>query len=314
MSRTSNCIKMLQMLNSERTIKISEFAQVLETNPRNVIEYRKELEEVGYFIVSIPGREGGYRLERTHIFPSLKLDKDSKKALIESIKHINESKEFPYKKSYNEAMNVILSSFPHNNVDSLSTAFIERYPLSMSYEKLSERYLLLEHAIKSNLIVSIDYLSNDNMVRTRKIQPYTLYMYNNAWFVIAWCQLAHDFRYFKLCRIKDYQLLDQKFSKNKYYNEHEYLNKFGMTKNGDWYDVKLKFFGSAAMYVKDYLYGQNQVIEECDDLTTILSVKMQYKDNITKFVLGFGNECVVIEPEWLKNDVKKIVKEMQDNY
>ena len=57
---------MLQMLNSGRTIKISEFAEEFETNPRNIIEYRKEeLEKMGafgydIFIVDKDGNETNF--------------------------------------------------------------------------------------------------------------------------------------------------------------------------------------------------------------------------------------------------------------
>jgi predicted DNA-binding transcriptional regulator YafY len=55
--------------------------------------------------------------------------------------------------------------------------------------------------------------------------------------------------------------------------------------------------------VKERIYGKDQTIEEVDDKTTILSVKMQGQENILVFVLGFGSNCEVLEPEWLIKDV-----------
>lgn len=314
MSRTSNCIKMLQMLNSGRTIKISEFADEFETNPRNIIEYRKELEDAGYTIITIPGKDGGYKLEKSSLFPSIKLKNNEKKALIESVRYFESDIEFPFKFEYLNAMNNVLSSISHDCVETNNVSFIERFPLAMSYEELSERYNIIDSSIRNNKKMSIDYLSNDNIVRTRIINPYSLFMYNNAWFVIAWCELACDYRYFKLCRIRKMNVLEKSFKRNKYYNEHDYINKFGMTKNGEWFDIKLMFTGKAAMYIKDYIYGQNQLIEECEDGTTILSVRMQYKDSIVKFVLSYGDECTVLEPNWLKEDVSTMLTKINDNY
>lgn len=68
MSKTNKCIQMLQLLNTGCVYKISELADRLETNPRNILEYKKELEDSGYNIVSIPGRYGGYRLDNVGIF------------------------------------------------------------------------------------------------------------------------------------------------------------------------------------------------------------------------------------------------------
>ena len=67
--------------------------------------------------------------------------------------------------------------------------------------------------------------------------------------------------------------------------------------------MKLKLIGDAAMYVKDYIYGKNQIIDSSHTEFTILSCEMQYKNNIINFVLGFGGDCEVLEPEWLKEEV-----------
>ena len=54
MGKTSNCLKMLQLLSSGRVYKGQELADILETNVRNIAEYRTELEQAGYFIEGIP--------------------------------------------------------------------------------------------------------------------------------------------------------------------------------------------------------------------------------------------------------------------
>ncbi len=79
MGKASMCIQMLQILRSGRVYKCTELAELLETNPRNVIEYKKELEEAGYYIVSIPGKYGGYKLEQGSLIPSLNLSNEEKK-------------------------------------------------------------------------------------------------------------------------------------------------------------------------------------------------------------------------------------------
>ena len=42
MGKAASCIRMLQILNTGRIYKVSELAELLETNPRNIIEYKKE--------------------------------------------------------------------------------------------------------------------------------------------------------------------------------------------------------------------------------------------------------------------------------
>ena len=46
MGKAAMCIQMLQILNTGRVYKISELAEMLETNPRNVVEYKKRIRRV----------------------------------------------------------------------------------------------------------------------------------------------------------------------------------------------------------------------------------------------------------------------------
>ena len=70
--------------------------------------------------------------------------------------------------------------------------------------------------------------------------------------------------------------------------------------------------GRPAMYIKEYKYGENQVVTPIDKDTTILECDMLYKYNTIKFVLGFGVNCEVLEPVWLKDEIKRIGKAMAE--
>ena len=131
-------------------------------------------------------------------------------------------------------------------------------------------------------------------------------MYNNAWFVLGLDGKSGEIRYFKLNRIQSIVETSERFRVPITYNEHDYLDEYGMKNNGEWYPIKLKLTGNFAMLVKERVYGKNQTVEAVDTNTTILSVEMQNKDDIVSFVLGFRDQCEVIEPEWLREETKKI--------
>ena len=122
------------------------------------------------------------------------------------------------------------------------------------------------------------------------------------------------FRYFKLNRIVGWTVLQKTFHRLLSYNESALLDQSGMVANGEWYKVKLKFSGKFAMVVQDYRYGKNQVTECVSSNETILTLEMQYRDTIVGFVLSFGAFCEVIEPEWLKDEVKSVAAEVSRLY
>lgn len=98
MSKTSNCIRMLMILSDGNVHSISELSEKLETNPRNIIEYRKELEDSGYPIIGVPGKFGGYKIIKEDMFPCLKLTIEERKALSAGVGYLKARKDFPEKK------------------------------------------------------------------------------------------------------------------------------------------------------------------------------------------------------------------------
>ena len=100
-------------------------------------------------------------------------------------------------------------------------------------------------------------------------------MYNNAWFILGFDESVGDIRYFKINRIEKYTVQTRKFRVLLSYNESDYLDEFGMKRNGDWYPIKLKLTGSYAMLIRERIHGKDQTVEVVDTKTTILSCKMQ---------------------------------------
>lgn len=314
MGKAAMCIRMLQYLNSGRIYKISELADLMETNPRNIIEYKRELEEVGYYIISIPGKNGGYQLDKSATIPSLKFTLDEQKALAEGAGYISSRNDFLYKNDFEMAIAKVYSSISRSTPEERITV-LNRFPLLMPEDELNKRYDALKSCLAPSRkelgrIIEITYLSQSNEVSTRNLHPYKLFMFNNAWFVLGFDEKSGEIRYFKLNRIQSFRLTSQKFRVLLAYNESDYLGEFGMKQNGEWYPIKLELHGKYAMLVRERLYGKNQTLECIDNDTTILSCEMQNKDDIISFVMGFGADCRVIEPGWLKRDVKNICREI----
>lgn len=311
MGKAAMCIKMIEVLNSRSLIKVSEIAELLETNPRNVLEYKKELEEAGYVIDTEAGRYGGYKLNRKHLFPSIKLTEIEKEKLNEGFKYLLARNDFLHKHDYGNAMSKIMSAITYQEQTEELT-IINRFPLAMPVFELEKRYFTITQAINKSNVIQIDYLSTKNKTKTHLVHPYKVFMFNNAWFMLAWNEKNGEIGYYKLNRIQKIEILNKKFIKSKTFDESDYLDQFGMKNNGDFYRIELEISGPNAAIIKERVYGKNQEIIEVDENKTILKVDMQNKNAIITFVLGFGKDAEILSPNWLieevKNEVSKILK------
>lgn len=323
MGKAAMCIRMLQILNTGRIYKISELADLLNTNPRNILEYKKELEEVAcetnhsFFIETVPGRYGGYRLDKNVVIPSLLFTTSEKESLVDANNYFCARNDFLNKKEFQIALGKVLSSIAVSKMkheENLSV--INRFPLSMSQDEIQYRYDILRAAINAKKTVKFTYLTQKNVLKERVFDPYDLIMYNNAWFVIGWLHSEHhsDVYTYKLNRIQNIESTDKKFAIYSLYNKSDFIDEYGFKKNGDWYHVEFIAYGNYASLVKERIYGRNQVVEAIDKHSTKVSVDMQNKENIRVFMLGFGDNLLVLEPEWLKEDLFEQGRKIMEKY
>lgn len=60
MSKVSNTLTMLRLLESGRKYTVEELSEIIEVKPRMIKIYKEELEKCGIYIDSVRGKYGGY--------------------------------------------------------------------------------------------------------------------------------------------------------------------------------------------------------------------------------------------------------------
>ena len=299
MNRTATCIRMLELLSSVKIMKIVDLANVLGVNPRNIPEYRKELESAGYEIESIPGRYGGYSLKQDILFPSLAFTELEVKAIEAGSRYLLARNDFMNRIEYEKAIAKLLANEKNKSLS--DTKVIFRFPLAMSESEIQKRYNAIALCVAQKKRLEIQYQSLSGNF-TFKVDPYQLFMYNNAWFFLAFDHYRCDVGFFKVNRILDFTILPESFLVYKYFNESDYLDELGMRSNNDTYKIKLELSGTSRILLEERVYGRNQVITE-ENGKMILSVEMRSWWEIRKFVLGFGSKVRVLEPAKLREEL-----------
>lgn len=313
MGKAAMCIKMLEVLNTGRIYKVSKLADILETNSRNISEYRKELEECGYYIETIPGKYGGYRLESSRIIPSLKLTDEEKESIIDGFNFLMKKKDFLKKNIYSRAIGKLSlkNSFSSSNENVM---IVNHFQLSMDEKDINERYQFLEIAIKQKKVISIEYQSIKNGCKKHILHPYKLLNYNNAWFFLAYNPEVGEVWYFKLNRIKSWRMLNEKFLVWDGFKAEDYFDSHGFKNNGEFIHLKFIVKGIRKNLIKERVYGKNQVIENNEDDTVIVSLDMQNEEQIISFILSWGDDITLLEPKLLIEKIRKIAKSIMKKY
>lgn len=84
--------------------------------------------------------------------------------------------------------------------------------------------------------------------------------------------------------------------------------------DGKIFTVKLLFNERTANYIYDRIWSSDQLITILADKNLILEMKVRSAPEIVSWVLGFGSDVKVLEPEWLKKEIVARSAEVVKNY
>lgn len=199
MSKVSNAITMLELLQTGKKYSINELSNKLEVSERMIRVYKEDLEKAGIYIDTIMGPYGGYVLNQRVRMPIRKFKlKDAK--LLNT--YITQEKDEKKKEEL-----IILQ-------DKIKGVYIgskqEEQELNLKDEN-GKKYNLLTRAIKEKRKVKILYYSYGKGENERIIDPIEMFLFQEGWYCAAFCEKKQDIRHFELKRIIKYKLLNEKY-------------------------------------------------------------------------------------------------------
>ncbi len=199
MSKISNVLNMLEYLSSGKRYSIKELSEELEVSPRMIRIYKNELEKAGIYIDTIMGPYGGYVLNQSIRLPKRKFVKEDYQ-LIDKCINLTKNKEDK------EKLNLLKDKIRGIYIGSKN----EKRELILNDENLN-KYNIFIRAIKERKKVKILYYSYGKGESERLINPKEMFLFNNEWYCVAFCELRGDMRHFDLKRIRKIELLEEKF-------------------------------------------------------------------------------------------------------
>lgn len=199
MSKLSNVLLLIDYLQTGRKYTITELAEKLEVSPRMVRSYKEELEKAGIYIDTIMGPYGGYVLNQSIRLPARKFKKHDYELLEKYIQAEPDSKQ-------KEQLLLLKDKIQGVYIGSKK----EAKELNLT-ETVQRKYNLLTRAIKERKKVKITYYSYNKGENNRVICPAEMFLFQDGWYVAAFCLMKNDIRHFELKRISNCELLEETF-------------------------------------------------------------------------------------------------------
>lgn len=309
MNRSANCIRMLQLLKLRGFMTSNEIAEELQTNKRNIKEYRKELEMVGYEIEASTGRFGGYRLLNDKLLPTLELRIEETKALKEANIYLKSHLDFFMSKEVDSALSKILSSTNSGQESGGMYLENEQYIISPRMQKMIK---IMETAREHKSVARIKYRSmKDKKAYVIYIHPYEIINFKGAYYCLAYSMKAKGFRNYKFSdeRMKELSITDQSFLRDQNFEIKDHIGISGLIRD-EIIDMQLHIRHTSARLVSEKRIGLQQDMHWIDEETLFLHTIMEGRMEAIKFILSLGKDCEVIHPSFLREEIVEQAKAM----
>ena len=171
------------------------------------------------------------------------------------------------------------------------TPWYGRRPLQHSFAKVKA-------ALDGNRLTAFQYYDGSGRESRRKVEPCQLMLKDSNWYLLAYCTLRDDFRVFRLSRMSEIRVLDESFTPRDY----EY-DPADAPESPEEMVLKLLVDESLKGLMTDFCGREN--IEPYGDRLIMVSFPFIESDYGYGMLLSFGDKCECLEPERVRQEVKR---------
>lgn len=212
-NRLSRLTAILIQLQTKRIVTASELANKFDVSKRTIYRDIKALEQSGVPVLTVEGK--GYTLMDGYKIPPVMFSEKQANALILAEQLVLKNNDASFVKDYSEAIDKIKAVLRQSEKDKANLlADRTRYDQNVNRERKSNNLSDLQNALTNYNLVKIEYINKEGTATSRLIEPFAILSGEN-WYLIAWCRLRKEFRFFRLDRIQKTEILLENFEPHK---------------------------------------------------------------------------------------------------
>ena len=296
--KDNRLFRILYYILEKEKVTANELADKFEVSVRTIYRDIDSISSVGVPIFTTQGKGGGIKIDNEFILNKSLYDTNEKEQIIAALQGLEKTNE-AYK---SELITKLSALFKIKNSNWIEIDFTS-WGSNNTYQDL---FNALKTTIINKNIISFSYNSSKAEKINRKVKPIRLLFKEQDWYLYAFCLLRNDFRYFKLSRMKDLEVLAINYEDN---FENVVLKK--ELKYENIVNIKLKFDKSVAFRVYDEF---NEAIEEDEKGNLYVEIKIPNNYKLYNYIFSFGSNVEILEPKEIRNQFKNMINEIAKKY
>jgi len=318
--RIHRLLRLIALLQSGRVYNSAQLASECEVSRRTVFRDLNTLQESGIYVLYDDEKQG-YSLPWRTIVPFKDLTFEEVLALFVLSQDLDKTiVGLPLDGIARSASAKILSSLPddlrEHVIEAARSVSIWLTPCNPSQrDEIHYKTLLKAVTSKQNVRIHYDCPKEQKTVSTM-LSPYHMLYSNREWFVIGRSSVDRGIKVFPILKIKKSELLDETFKKPSRFKLERYLGNSSdpVRHSPRAVPVKIRFQSRAALSVSQINWDQSQEIRTLKGGDIEFRARVENLEQLTDWLLSFGNQAEVISPPSLRKLVKTRIAEMAQIY
>lgn len=282
--------EIIYILLDKENVKAKDLAEHFEVSQRTIYRDIEALSEAGVPIYMTKGKGGGISLLSDFILNKAVLSQEEKKEILAAMQGLNAVNE----NEFNGALSKLSSFLGGNNENWIEVDF-SNWDRN---NELGDKFTDIKSSIINKNLISFEYFNSGGEVLERIVEPLKLVFKSQGWYLYAYCKKREDNRFFKLTRMKNIKIISEKFTRtapNKLFLEEDigYSNKL----------IHLKLRVNKKLGFRIYDEFQKYSLDDNGDF--IVDLDFQLGDWLYGYLMSFGENIEVLEPLYIREEIKK---------
>lgn len=292
--------EIVYILLQKEKVSATELAQQLEVSRRTICRDIDILSGAGIPIYTEKGKGGGISLLPNFVLNKSIITEQEQHEILSALHGLSNIKRDDTVQVL-QKMSAVFNKTAQNWIE---VDFSDWY-----YE--NDFFSEIKTAILQRYVVEFDYYNSYGEKTLRRIEPIQLWFKSKSWYIKGFCLTKDDMRLYKLSRIKNLVVTDERF-----------IERDSLVVSGDptqdYYkgeqNAKIKFRIEPKMAHRVFDDFYEGMVEKQADGSFLVTVTWPETDWLYGFILSFGNYIEVLEPEHIRKIIKDEAEKISKRY
>ena len=209
MRRADRLFQIIQLLRRRHVVTAAFLARELEVSERTVYRDIRDLVGTG---VPIDGEAGvGYTLRRGFDLPPLMFTEPELEAMVLGARVVSSWGDQALGRAARDALARVEAALPERLREKLTNTPLFAPGFHVPAETIAS-LTPLRVALEERRIVWMRYEDAEGVISERTLRPVGLFFWGYRWSLSAWCELRQAFRSFRLDRIRQIDVREERFT------------------------------------------------------------------------------------------------------